>query len=117
MRKVLIIEDDIDILNVMTTILKDSYQVLPISSPRQWKNDVEEFQPDIAIIDVHLGDEDGINICRELKSDSKTSHIKLVVTSALVIQPERLKEYCDAYLEKPFEIDNFTEIIEDVQLK
>ena len=117
MTKILILEDDVDILNVMTTILKDNYKVLPISSPDYWRNDVKDFQPDIAIIDVHLGNEDGINICRELKANPQTAHIKLVVTSALVVQPERLKQDCDAYLEKPFEIDNFKEIIEDVQTK
>ncbi|WP_231426935.1 MULTISPECIES: response regulator [Pedobacter] len=117
MTRILILEDDVDILNVMNTILKEFYEILPISDPQDWKQHVVKFKPDIAIVDVDLGKIDGINICRSLKSDSQTSHIKLVVTSAFVIQPERLKEYCDAFLEKPFEIDNFLEIIEDVQTK
>ena len=114
MSKVLILDDDLDILNVMTIVLGECHEVRPVSLGKDWLKEVTAFKPDIIILDIRLGILDGVQICKELKFNSETKHIKVILTSAAIIDPNRLTQHADGFLEKPFSINTLEELVENI---
>ena len=69
--EVLVIDDNFDIRNLISTILKDkNYNVREAANYDQAIFEIEKKLPDIAIIDVKLdkGDKDGIDLLKKIKS-------------------------------------------------
>ena len=68
-----------------------------------------EPQPDLVVLDVNLPDTDGYEVCRQLKADPATEHIKVLQTSATHVSSQRrvrgLESGADGYLAQPFESD------------
>jgi two-component system cell cycle response regulator len=65
-----------------------------------------EWQPDAILLDVLMPDMDGYEVCRRLKSQSATTHIPVIMVSALKEQPDRqqgLRAGADEFLSKPIE--------------
>jgi DNA-binding response OmpR family regulator len=64
-----------------------------------------ERRPDLVLLDVVLPDRDGFWVCRELKADALTSHIRVVMLTAMGLSSDRvqaLKAGADGYIAKPF---------------
>jgi two-component system, sensor histidine kinase len=66
-----------------------------------------EQRPDLIVLDIRLPDVSGVEVCRRLKSDSKTRDIKILHTSATFVSTaskvEGLDAGADGYLTQPFE--------------
>lgn len=68
--------------------------------------------PDLILLDVLLGTEDGLVLCRLLKSRPETRHIPVVLFSANSrVGPEAANSCGDEYLPKPFDIETLIEIV------
>jgi two-component system cell cycle response regulator DivK len=106
MKRVLVIDDNLDILQLVKMILKShGFEVL--ASPRG--EDVvlhaENFSPQVILLDVFLSGYDGREICRELKSDPKTKDIPVIMFSAHTKNEEIIRECkADDFIAKPFEV-------------
>ena len=75
---------------------------------------VESFQPDLILMELMLPKIHGIEILRKTKTDPRTKHIGIILTTAhLMIQNYRaaLRMQCDYFLEKPFEISKLFTLI------
>ena len=111
MSKVLIIEDDIALLEFLSIFLEmKGFEIDAISSKKEVEFTVENFKPDVILLDVLLGGYDGREICREIKSTSKTvSVILLSANSKLLANYDE----CDAddAIEKPFDNENILKTI------
>ena len=116
-RKILIVDDDLDILEVVGLILEsEGYEVQLMSNGQQIFENINKFNPDLIILDVMLGDMDGREICRNIKNTEETLHIPIIMISATHNMAEFVKKSCkpDDFLEKPFDIVN---LIQKVELK
>ncbi|MGH2564571.1 MAG: response regulator [Ginsengibacter sp.] len=83
MDKVLVVDDDQDILSVVKILLTmHHFAVHTISKPELIRNEIENFSPDLILLDISLGGVDGRKICKELKSSDKTSGTPVVLFSA-----------------------------------
>ena len=75
-KKILVIEDDRDISELITYNLeRDGYEIACLYDGGQAVEFVRKRKPDLIILDLMLPEVDGIEICRNLKSDTTTKHI------------------------------------------
>ncbi len=80
MKRILVVDDDIDILCVVQLVLdSNGFEVVAISDWQQIYGQIEEFKPDLILLDVSLGTQDGRNICKQLKSNINTKHISVIL--------------------------------------
>ncbi len=105
---ILIIEDNQDMQLHIKDILKKHFNCLVASNGQHGIARALEFVPDIILCDVMMPEMDGFEVCRLLRSDGLTSHIPLVLLTALDDKNSRIKgwkEHVDTYLTKPFDAE------------
>ena len=106
MEKILVVDDNMDILNVVSLILtSNGFEVNTISNGNDAMSSMEKFKPDLVLLDVYLGGMDGRDICNNLKSKEETKHIPVIMFSAHSNQKD-IFDNCNAqdFIGKPFEI-------------
>ena len=106
MANILVVEDDPDILGLVRHHLgKAGHKVIARDSAEGAIEVLNEKQPpDVAVLDVNLPGMDGRDLARKLRSDPRTSGVKLIFLTASV-DPDEIaatREISDAYLTKPF---------------
>jgi len=106
---VLVVDDVADARELVATILTmGGYDVVEAATGNEALRRVEEA-PDLVVLDVHLPDIDGFEVCRRIKSDPRTATTPVVQISAVFSRTEHrvrgLTGGADAYLTKPFEPD------------
>jgi DNA-binding response OmpR family regulator len=113
MKKVLVVDDDTDILTVVQLILSNNrYTVMATSKWQNITNTIKGFSPDLILLDVALAGADGRIICKELKESKKTQHIPVVLFSAHYDLVKNIRECgADGLVTKPFEISYLLETI------
>jgi len=113
MKKVLVADDDIDILTlVKMTLSLQGFTVDAVSNWKEIDDHVRIFSPDLIILDVSLGGADGRDICKKLKQQSTTSHIPVILFSANVEMGESIQEcQAEAFIAKPYELSHFLKTI------
>jgi len=109
MCKVLIVDDDKDLLEVTALLLTQRGFI--VETNLNWENGFEkikEFEPQVILLDVFLSGIDGLDICKQLKSSPFTSHIPIVIFSAYPsIAESVIYEYdADDFIAKPFEVND-----------
>ncbi len=118
MSRILVIDDDKDILELVEIILlRNGFEILISPKGEETLANVENFAPQVILLDVFLAGVNGIDICNELKSNTKTAHIPIIMYSAHTNQ-NAIMQQCNAndFLAKPFDIRNLIDKIE-FQLK
>lgn len=109
MRRILAVDDDNDILEVLQYILEDSgYEVETLSNGHNLFAKIREHQPDLILLDIMLGGLDGRELCRHLKSVKETHDIPVILISAShYVSLSSLSQdgSPDDFIAKPFDID------------
>lgn len=116
-RKILVVDDDPDILEIIGMILEEEgFEVELMKTGKDIFEHIYNFRPDLIILDVMLGNMDGREICNSIKSTSNTLHIPVIMISASHDISEFRKKNCrpDDFLEKPFDL---FKLIHKVELK
>lgn len=103
MSRILIVDDEQDILHLVSMFLSSKgYEVRTAKSKTEFFDLLPSFKPDLIILDVMLGADNGRDICKEIKA-AEHKHIPVILYSAI---PQMLANYeeCNANdtLEKPF---------------
>ncbi|MBS1735104.1 MAG: response regulator [Bacteroidetes bacterium] len=105
MNKVLIVDDNSDIVWVVETILKRyGFEVMSTMHGEEVMTSTQQYHPDVILLDVFLSGTDGIEICNTLKSNDKTRNIPIIMISAHTNKSDLMK-FCkaDDFLSKPFD--------------
>lgn len=104
--KIMLVEDDFVSQEMVQGFLKSRYDILVAESVIASRLILKQNRIDLIILDLSLkGDEDGLDLVRELKAEPKTAKIPIVVTTAHAYDRDRercLEAGCDVYLSKPF---------------
>ena len=111
MCKVLVVDDDQDILDVLHVILTmNGLQVEGLSRGGEVEDSLSESRPNVILLDVNLGTHDGRAICRKLKSQVETKGINIIMFSANHnIRQSALENQADDFLEKPFDMQQLVD--------
>lgn len=105
MNSVLVVDDDPDILDMVSLVLTTyDLQVNCINSGAALMQAIEKNKPDIVLMDIYLGDADGRDLCNSLKTSAEFAHIPVILYSAGHITNSSVKESkADDFLSKPFD--------------
>jgi DNA-binding response OmpR family regulator len=108
MSKILVVDDDLDILVVMEILL--SMKGFEVDVTAKWENTFEKirvFKPNLILLDVLISGNDGRTICRQLKSQKDTKDIPIIMFSAHPSAAATIREYgADDFIAKPFDVND-----------
>ncbi|MBA3675222.1 MAG: response regulator [Chitinophagaceae bacterium] len=109
MPKILVIDDDKDLLDITQALL--AKQGFVVETDLNWDDalkKIETFEPQLILLDVFLNGVDGLEICKQLKSMPHTKHIPVLIFSAYPRVAESvIYEYgADDFIAKPFEVND-----------
>jgi DNA-binding response OmpR family regulator len=115
MSKILVVDDDIDILSVMEILLSmKGFDVEVTSRGENTFPKIESFKPDLILLDVLISGHDGRAICKQLKSNPSTSHIPVIMFSAHPGAATTIADYgADDFIAKPFDVNNLMKKVND----
>ncbi|WP_299532759.1 response regulator [Ulvibacterium sp.] len=102
----LIIEDNADVRMYIRKQLQDTYEIEEANNGVDGFDLAQKKIPDIIISDVMMPGMSGTTLCEKLKQDEKTSHIPVILLTALASQASKLKGIetgADDYIVKPFD--------------
>ena len=105
MKKILVLDDEVDILTLVEIILtRNNFKVETISRWQDIHQSIKSFNPDAILMDVSLGGgADGREICYKLKTEKDTAHIPVIIFSANFDIENNLRDCkADAIIVKPF---------------
>ena len=118
MKKILVIDDDLNIQEILENVLSElGYKIDLASDGSQALKRINQDKPDLIIMDIRLPDIDGISLCRQIRQLKETSEMPILMLTAL----SDLTTYHDAklfgavdYIVKPFDLDLLREKIEKI---
>lgn len=103
----LLIDDNTELLYVMTERFKERFAVLKAANGEQAWEKLNNHAVDIILCDVMLPDANGWELCRRFKADMRFSHIPVIILTAKNGIDDRVASYeagADGYVAKPFEL-------------
>ncbi len=102
--RVLVVEDDADIADVLRRSLRnEGYEVRTSGDGAEALDIAVGFMPDLVVLDLGLPGMDGVEVCRRLRSDGDVPILMLTARAETEDRVEGLDSGADDYLVKPFE--------------
>ncbi len=127
MKKVLIVDDDVDIRKVVSKLIeKSGYQAMEAKNGVEGMGKVREDKPDLIILDMLMPKESGIRMYHELKTEESLKDIPVIVLSAIpkksfLRSQKVLDEFAgqsvpepEAYIEKPEEPEELIALMKKI---
>ena len=112
MSKVLIAEDDHTMVSLLKTLLKmEGFEVVALESDSNVPDAVLHEQPDVLFMDVHLGQQSGMDIVESIRKNPETAGLRVVMTSGMNVKDECLRRGADQFLLKPFMPDDLISVL------
>ena len=112
MPKVLVAEDDHTMVSLLTTLLKmEGFEVVQLDIQADVPSAVAREKPDVLLMDVHLGEQNGMDIVASIRENTDFSRMNIVMTSGLNVKDECLKRGANFFLLKPFMPDDLLKVL------
>ena len=110
-RKILLLDDNKDLLLIVQIILKgQGYTVVQACCIEEALQKIKIHQPSLIMMDVFIKEEDGRELCSQLKADPSTSHIKIIMMSGIESDNANLQLIgADDFMSKPFDYNDLLE--------
>ncbi len=102
----MIVEDNADLRRYLYNIMKQEFRIIEAVNGEDGLTKSFQQIPDIIISDVMMPKMDGFQMCSKLKSDSRTSHIPVILLTAKATLSDKIEGFecgADSYIMKPFE--------------
>ncbi len=116
MKRILIVDDDTDLLISLKTFLKkQGYEINTTTSCSNGLNILRSVEPHLVILDINVGSEDGRSMCRQIKSEAELQHIPVILISANHQELSFYRDYgANASLPKPFRLNELSELVQHI---
>lgn len=116
MAKVLLVEDDLDIRTIVELALEE-HTCLHAGNGNEALHILGSADVDLVILDIMMPELDGIETLRRIRSDPDNRDVRVIMLTAKASEDDHLKGFrtgADAYLTKPFDLDELRRTLEDV---
>lgn len=103
--RILVLDDDLMIRKILQGIFRDQYEFSAVSTVGEFVHAVNKFNPDIVMIDVILPDGNGIDVCRELRSQIRYEQLFILIMTSFEDVNSIEAAYragANDYIRKPF---------------
>jgi len=126
MAKILVVDDDPDLVESVTTILESrNHEIIQAYGGIEGLEKAKAEKPDAIILDVMMPDKDGYEVCKELKGDPEYSDIPILLLTAVVSQIPNsaytsrmgMETEADDYIDKPVEPGELAKLVERLLAK
>ena len=110
-RKVLVVDDDLDLVEIMTKFLQDDgrFEVRVANTGFDAGMLVKEYRPDLIVLDVMLPDINGKEVCTRVRSDDTLEEVRILCISGM-IEDDKIQDLklagADDFMHKPFEMEH-----------
>lgn len=110
-RKVLIVDDDQDLVDLMVDQFERDgrFEVRSVNNGFGAGMMIKEFEPDLVVLDVMLPDINGMEVCQRVRSDKSPEEVRIICISGMV-EADKIQQLRDAgadeFMKKPFDIDS-----------
>ena len=110
-KRILILDDNQDILEIVhETLTYENFDVKSTGESTDVIPMVEDFNPDLVILDYRVAGTNGGELCRQIKAHPKFSNTPVIIFSAYINHQDELFAYgCDAIINKPFDLNELVE--------
>ena len=115
-RKVLVVDDDEDLVELIVDVLERDgrFDVRSVNNGFDAGMMVKEYHPDIIVLDVMLPDINGKEVCQRVRKDDSINDVRIICISGMV-EADKVEELklagADDFMHKPFEIEVLIERI------
>lgn len=102
---ILIVDDNEDVLQLVSTLINGDYNVITAASGKQGLKKAVKYVPDLIISDIMMPGMSGLELTQKLKQEVSTSHIPVLLLTACSRDEQQAQGFssgADAYLAKPF---------------
>ena len=115
MKKILIVDDDEDLLRGMKSLFKkNGFDIAVTISCDEGLLILRSFKPDLIFLDMNVGDEDGRQMCKKIKEDAAYRHIPVVFISGDRKEIKQYKEFgADSFVEKPLRFSTLLDVVKN----
>ena len=107
--RILVVEDDFDILNMLKLYFQSlNYEVYGASRGEEALQLTRQKMPNVIVLDIMLPDIDGYEVCRQLRTNLRTSHIPILFLTQKDERSDKIKGLelgADDYITKPFDVE------------
>ncbi len=115
-KTILVVDDSPTALKITSdTLTEQGFEVLSASDGEEALEIAARVHPDLIVLDIILPKKNGFQVCRQLKTESETENIKILMLSSKNQASDRFwgqKQGADAYITKPFEDEDLLSAIE-----
>ncbi len=106
---ILVVDGDPDMLILLMGLLKkDNYRVRPVTSGTMALEAATQLPPDLILLDIHMPDMDGYELCRNFKANDALRHVPVIFLSAVDEAFDKVRAFRSGavdYIAKPFQIE------------
>ena len=117
-KRIMIVDDDRDILFTVKQILESNgYKVYSFDNGRDFLRALDDGKkPTLVILDIMMPEMSGWDVRRKLEENPNWSEIPVIFMTARTNQTaeEMYERYGVGYIKKPFDVDCFMDVIEDI---
>jgi twitching motility two-component system response regulator PilH len=117
-KTILVVDDSPTALKITSeTLTEKGFRVVGASDGEEALEIATRVHPDLIVLDIILPKKNGFQVCRQLKTESATSDIKILMLSSKNQASDRFwgqKQGADAYITKPFDDEELIEAIESL---
>ncbi|MFC1520989.1 response regulator [Elusimicrobiota bacterium] len=123
MKKILIVDDEQDVVTYLDTLLKDNgYETILALTADEAMKSVREKSPDLVSLDITMPGKSGIKVFREMRDDEKLKNIPIVVVTAITgsTSPDEFKNFLNSrkhykapegFVPKPIDKDELIKMV------
>ncbi|MEE8168615.1 MAG: response regulator [Candidatus Hydrothermarchaeales archaeon] len=116
MSKILIVDDEPDVADLLATVLKkEGYEVKECHSGREALEEIDKEKPDLVLLDVMMPELDGWEVCKRLKESEKTKDLLVAMLTVKSSYKDMVKSLKDAganwHISKPIRRDEFVKTV------